>query len=271
MPARTKPRTTLSAPCLVRVKISARSIVSRRNTSMSVAGLAARSTRITRCSTRSTVVATGVTATLTGSRSICAASSAMARGMVAENISVCRSTGSLATILRMSWMKPMSSMRSASSSTRNSTSPRRSALLLHEIEQPARRGDQDVDAVEQRADLRAHRHAADHQCGLQTQMAAVGAEAVEDLAGQFARRAEHQDAAALAHRRPRARPRADAGSAARRPRSCRFRSAQCRSRRGPTSRVGMVWAWIGVGVRYFSSASARVIASLSLKSAKGGQ
>src|ERR1700722_2883724 len=48
---------------------------------------------------------------------------------VAENISVCRSLGSLATILRMSWIKPMSSMRSASSSTKNSTSPRRSALL----------------------------------------------------------------------------------------------------------------------------------------------
>jgi hypothetical protein len=30
----------------------------------------------------------------------------------------------------------------------------------------------------------------------------------------------------------------------------------------------MVWAWIGVGVRYFSSARARVIESLSLKSGK---
>ncbi len=76
-------------------------------------------------------------------------------------------------------------------------------IALHEIEQPARRGDKDIDAVEQRADLRAHRHAADRQRGPDAQVAAVGAEAVEDLAGQFARRAEHQDAAALAHRRPR--------------------------------------------------------------------
>ena len=76
-------------------------------------------------------------------------------------------------------------------------------IALHEIEQPARRGDQDVDAVEQRANLRAHRHAADRQRRPQMQVAAIGAEAVEDLAGQFARRAEHQDAAALAHRRPR--------------------------------------------------------------------
>ena len=36
-------------------------------------------------------------------------------------------------------------------------------------------------------------------------MAAVGAEAVEDLAGKLARRAEHQDAAAFAFRRPRVR------------------------------------------------------------------
>ncbi len=69
--------------------------------------------------------------------------------------------GSMATILRMSWMKPMSSMRSASSSTRISTWSRRSALLLHEVEQAAGRGDQHVDAARQRADLLADRHAAD--------------------------------------------------------------------------------------------------------------
>ena len=40
-------------------------------------------------------------------------------------------------------------------------------IALDEIEQPARRGDENVDAVEQRADLRAHRHAADRQRGPQ--------------------------------------------------------------------------------------------------------
>ena len=87
----------------------------------------------------------------------------MSFGMVAEKNSVCRSIGSLATILRMSWMKPMSSMRSASSSTRNSTWPSFSALLCDEIEQAARRRDQDFDALHHRADLAAHRHAADRQ------------------------------------------------------------------------------------------------------------
>ena len=167
--------------------------------------MAARSTRMMRCSMRSAVVATGATATWAGSRSICAARSAMARGMVAENISVCRSAGSLATILRMSLMKPMSSMRSASSSTKHSTLVEAKRIALNEIEQPAGRGDQNVDAVEQRADLRAHRHAADRQRRLEAQMAAIGAEAVEDLAGQFAGRAQHQDAAAFALERARIR------------------------------------------------------------------
>ena len=44
---------------------------------------------------RSTVEATGVTATLAGSRSIASASSAMSFGMVAEKNSVCRLIGSL--------------------------------------------------------------------------------------------------------------------------------------------------------------------------------
>ena len=47
--------------------------------------------------------------------------------MVAENRSVCRLAGVAPMILRMEGRKPMSSMRSASSSTSTSTSPRRAA------------------------------------------------------------------------------------------------------------------------------------------------
>ncbi len=71
-------------------------------------------------------------------------------------------------------------------------------VALHQIEQAAWRRHQHVDPVEQRADLLAHRDAADRQRGLDAQVAAVGAEAVEDLTGEFARRAEHQHAAGLA-------------------------------------------------------------------------
>ncbi len=55
-------------------------------------------------------------------------------------------------------------------------------IALDEIDEPAGRGDENIDAVEKGADLRAHRHAADHQCGRDPQMAAIGPEAVEYLA-----------------------------------------------------------------------------------------
>ena len=64
MPARTRLRTTLSAPCLVRVKISARSTVSCRSTSTSVASLCRAIDADDRAARScSTVVATGVTST----------------------------------------------------------------------------------------------------------------------------------------------------------------------------------------------------------------
>ena len=68
--------------------------------------------------------------------------------------------------------------------------------LVDEVEQAARRGHQHVDAVRQRTDLLVDRHAADgERDGERTDVPAVGAEAVGDLAGQFARRREHQHAA----------------------------------------------------------------------------
>src|SRR6516165_5690624 len=76
-------------------------------------------------------------------------------------------------------------------------------IALDEIKQPARRGDKNIYAAEQRANLPAHRYTADRQRGCNAQVATVSAEAVEDLTGQFARRAEHQHPAALARRCPR--------------------------------------------------------------------
>ena len=66
----------------------------------------------------STTDAGGVTVTSTGSRRIFAASAAIDSGIVAEKKSVWRRSGSSGRMRRMSWMKPMSSMRSASSSTK---------------------------------------------------------------------------------------------------------------------------------------------------------
>ena len=61
-------------------------------------------------------------------------------------------------------------------------------------------GDQEVDAVHQCADLPPHGHAADGERGAEAKMPAIGLKAVEDLAGQFAGRAQHQRAAGLAVR-----------------------------------------------------------------------
>ena len=55
--------------------------------------------------------------------------------------------GSSAMILRTSRMKPMSSMRSASSRTTISTESRRTWPSCMEVEQAAGRGDEDVDAL----------------------------------------------------------------------------------------------------------------------------
>src|SRR6185436_17738057 len=60
-----------------------------------------------------------------------------------------------------------------------------------QIEQPPRRGDQHIDAVKQGTYLCAHRYAADGKRCVDTYVAAVGSEAIKDLAGQLARGAEH--------------------------------------------------------------------------------
>ena len=71
------------------------------------------------------------------------------------------------------------------------------AVALHEVEQAAGGGDQHFDAAHQAADLAAHRHAADGERRGEPHVAAIGVEAVEDLPGQLAGRAQHQHAAAL--------------------------------------------------------------------------
>ena len=70
-------------------------------------------------------------------------------------------------------------------------------VALDHIEQAAGGGDHDFDALHDRTDLAAHRHAADGERRGQADVAAIGIEAVEDLAGQFAGRREHQHAAGL--------------------------------------------------------------------------
>ena len=74
--------------------------------------------------------------------------------------------------------------------------------MVHVIDEPARRGDQDVDAARHDPLLAAHVDAAEDDGGGQPQVAAVGLEALLDLARQLARRGQDQDPAAVRRGRP---------------------------------------------------------------------
>ncbi len=66
--------------------------------------------------------------------------------------------------------------------------------LLGEIEQAARRRDQEVATVAKRVDLRVDAHAAEHDDGAQVEIFAVGPRVLGDLCGELARGREHQGA-----------------------------------------------------------------------------
>jgi hypothetical protein len=101
-------------------------------------------------------------------------------------------------------MKPMSSMRSASSMTRSSTPGEQQLAALEMVEQAAGRRDQDVDAAGDLHVLVAEGHAADERRHRQAVGDAVfSVEALLDLRGELARRARGSASAGM---RARARP-----------------------------------------------------------------
>jgi hypothetical protein len=67
-------------------------------------------------------------------------------------------------------------------------------LLLHVVQQAAGGGDQHVEAGLDGAFLRAVFHAAEDDCDLEAEVTAIGLEAFGDLAGQFAGRRQDEDA-----------------------------------------------------------------------------
>ena len=88
----------------------------------------------------------------------------------------------------------MSSMRSASSSTRYSSAVELRVRLREVIEQAARRRDDDVDAAAERVLLRAHADAAEDRRAGDRRVHGEVVEVLEDLRRQLARRREHQRA-----------------------------------------------------------------------------
>ena len=100
-----------------------------------------------------------------------------------------------AMMRRTSGQKPMSIMRSASSSTSSSMPLRVGVLLPHVIHQPARRGDDDVDAGFERALLHAHLDAAVDRGAGDGGVIGEAVDFVLDLHRELARRREHEHAA----------------------------------------------------------------------------
>ena len=153
-----------------------------------------------------------------------------ARGIVALKNSVCRfAAADVRSTRRMSGRKPMSSMRSASSSTRYSRPRELRVRRAEVIEQPARRGDDDVHAAAERVLLRPHADAAEHGGGGERRVHGEVVEILENLRRQLARRRQHE----RARRRRAACSMSCAGSAAGTPRSCRCRSWRRRAGRAP--------------------------------------
>ena len=167
-------------------------------------------------------------------------------GMVAENRATCLSAGVSARIVSTSSAKPIFSISSASSSTRNRSWTRsRVPLSRWSMTRPGvptttwtpRRRALQLDAVALAAVDGQHVHA--------RRRARRTVERLADLQGEFAGRAQHERLRSLL-----AAGRASTGSAARTPRSCRCRSGRGRPRRDRRGACGMVAAWIAVGVSY---------------------
>ncbi len=214
-----------SAPCLVRENTSTDSSAASFSRWISAGTLPAGETSTTYCVTVSAGVDRAPISTSAGFFSTSFATPSISFDIVAEKSSVCRAAGVFATMRRMAGRKPMSSMRSASSSTSTCSAREIDVALFHEIDQPSGRGHDEVDAAAQRLDLRAFTDAAEDRRVAQRQVPAVGAHVLLDLRDQLARRRDHQHAHGALRRR---RGRAARASAARTPRSCRCRSARRR-------------------------------------------
>ena len=122
--ARTRRFITRSAPCLVRVKTSTLRMSSPSSRRSRSGCFISRETWWTRCSILGAALATGATSTRTGSVRSESARWRISFGMVAEKSMVWRFFDTMDAMVRIGLMNPMSSIRSASSSTRMWTSER---------------------------------------------------------------------------------------------------------------------------------------------------
>ena len=122
--------------------------------------------------------------------------------------------------------------------------------LVHQVDQPARRGDENIDAVLERPRLRILAHAAVNDRLPQRGVLAVGAETFADLAGQLAGRREDEraDAASVAFRRIARRASSDAAAGSANAAVLPVPVCAQPSRSRPAITCGMACDWMGVGV-----------------------
>ena len=174
-------------------KISALCTASSRTRSRSAARLSAGSTRIIAWLTVPATVAGGATLTSLGLIRNSLPSRLISGPSVAENISVWRMRGSVCTMRSTSGMKPMSSMRSASSITRTLTPPSMMRRARN-VDQTAGGRDQHVRVLAEGCLLQREALAADEQRLAQAVVGAVGGEVVSDLLRELPRRRQDQAA-----------------------------------------------------------------------------
>ena len=163
-----------------------------------------------------------------------ARATAISRAIVAENSSVRRSAGAASRMNSRSSRKPRSSISSASSSTTARKLRRVEPAALEMVAQAARRADDHVAALGERARLAADVHAADAGDDAGAGRRIEPCELALHLQGELARRRDHQgqrrgrraEALGLAQQR------GDEWRARRR-RSCPSRSGRRRAGRGP--------------------------------------
>jgi ElaB/YqjD/DUF883 family membrane-anchored ribosome-binding protein len=114
---------------------------------------------------------------------------------------------------------------------------------LGEVDQPARRRDQDVAAGAQAVDLRALADAAEDHAGAEPQVGAVVGRAVGDLRGELTRRRQHQ----RARRAPCGLP-SFCSSGSTKPAVLPVPVWAPASTSRPESTAGIACSWMGVGV-----------------------
>ena len=131
-------------------------------------------------------------ATYAGSRSHSLASLRISGGIVAENISVCRACGTARHDPPQRHDEAHVEHLVGLVENQDLDVAQVDVALLHQVEQPAGRGDEDVDAVLQRPHLRPLADAAVDDGVSQAGEPAVGGEALADLGRQLARRREDQ-------------------------------------------------------------------------------